>query len=696
MKPLPGGALLDDYNWRPTVPASGLDEPGGETPANISGREYPGAGTKFAFDWPGVGELDLSGYVPPEVRRFAVGANALLNPIQPGQTAAENAGWLSLGLLAAPFRSAVQKAAGPASVDAWRNITRGAAGGAGLAALAPEEAQASPRGWWSVLEEAIRGAPGKMPAEQWTKYLAPGRQVRKGPVTGSLKSDELEYSGLQEILDRYSGKSIEPGSLLKDLETRRWPEFSVRGDRPGLDKQEQRFEELGEALRQRNLTPAERQEWEDIGNEWRHGSPDTQYESYLTPGPKTGYQENLTKWAPEPPKKNSVKFRNKVSGNTSQTFSDPEEAQRYFDSLPESVRKNLEPLTVLEGNPSFTPKAGHFNSEPNLLSHSRASVRQAPDGRRVRLVEEIQSDWHQQARDEGGYRAASDPNRMTPEAYIKELEDKYGFNWTVNRTSEENEKLQELLRTAKASSAYLPPRAPFQQTYPELELKKQLAQAIESGDEYLAWTPGEEQIRRYSDGLQRKLMKLDWEKTPEGKYNVKPLLAMGYRTEFKDATQNLDDKALRNLVGKEMADKIMAGGPQGTLQGGDLKIGGAGMRHFYDTVVRQQAEKLAKQYGGELTEVGVPGGISKTHSASDVVEALGLSMQEWREATQSQRAEWTKAADNSMKDIQKMPAIRITDEMRRRFREAGGFPVWSVPAGIMSWEELMEPAQGED
>ncbi|GAB6040336.1 hypothetical protein [Endothiovibrio diazotrophicus] len=108
-------------------------------------------------------------------------------------------------------------------------------------------------------------------------------------------------------------------------------------------------------------------------------------------------------------------------------------------------------LTLPEYAPShFTP---HF-TERNVLLHFRTKERRDLDGKRLLHIEEIQSDWHQQAA-----RAAR------------------GHPW---RTSI--------------------PRAPFTREWPLLALKLILIHAVERGCAGLSWTPGAiQQLRFQSD-----------------------------------------------------------------------------------------------------------------------------------------------------------------------------------------------------
>ena len=44
----------------------------------------------------------------------------------------------------------------------------------------------------------------------------------------------------------------------------------------------------------------------------------------------------------------------------------------------------------------------------------------------------------------------------------------------------------------------------------------------------------------------------------------------------------------------------------GTLTGLDLKVGGEGMRGFYDQILPSAANKLVKRWGGRVGETNIP------------------------------------------------------------------------------------------
>jgi hypothetical protein len=155
------------------------------------------------------------------------------------------------------------------------------------------------------------------------------------------------------------------------------------------------------------------------------------------------------------------------------------------------------------------------------------------------------------------------------------------------------------------------PDMPFKQTeqWAGLALKRMIQKAAEEGKTRVSWTPGEAQAARYDlskhfDELQAipsidegKPTKTWW---PKGK---------GGRTFDSITTDNdgnilksgqvwgdIKGKNIADVIGKDVAEKGLKEGPQ-TLTGVDLKVGGAGMKGFYDQMLPKIVEKIGKQYG---------------------------------------------------------------------------------------------------
>jgi hypothetical protein len=572
-------------------------------------------------------------------------------------------------------------------------------------------------GFVSALERAIATSrQQKMPAEQWQRYLAPGRKTLVEDVPFVLKQDELDYSNLPGLLQADPAAPRTAAELLEHLKSRNLPEFDERrgasaeinfermvdddGWRMAADQLADNVNEaygvddgdgrnilkLVNTALSNTADPAQRRAayeelldngYEDETTEIRRilsggkGTAATQYEDYTTRGPTLGYEENLTKWdaRQRDPELNAQynKLRTEMNGIV-RIFNDaPEMTAEEYNALVakrDRVQEQMAPLARRLNeidNSGFY--SGHFDEGgEGLLAHSRAS-RRAPG---VRLIEEIQSDWHQQGRD-NGYKGEVG---LSPEESLElDLLRRKDSTAPNTLTPDETRRIHEL-NGRELDGTQAVPKAPYAKTYPELEFRKQLLRAIAEGDEYLAWTPGDEQISRYAGGLRRAMDELHWTRGDDGKLSVVPMrrskepggppVPLG---QFDERMQDLDEKGLQNLLGKEMARQILeSADPSGKITGDNLTVGGSGMRHFYDSVVPDIARKIAKAYEGEITELPIPGQELdfRVNRNDEFVELLNIGM-----TREQARAELRN------RHLPKFPALRITPAMREKVRRIG-------------------------
>jgi len=258
-------------------------------------------------------------------------------------------------------------------------------------------------------------------------------------------------------------------------------------------------------------------------------------------------------------------------------------------------------------------KSSHFD-EANILAHVRLNDRTDADGKKVLFVEEIQSDWHQAGRKKG-YKgdipdAKAEIARL--ESEMKALADQYkpmpvgtpGRKELTQKYIElQNQKSKLENADYKADSSV--PDAPFKKTWHEFALKRILRMAAEGGYERVAWTTGEQQAERYDLSKQ-----ID---------NV--TLTLSGDTEVLRAFDSSGDEVMSrsepvgfdwsDYIGKEAAEKLSnqtwgkkdkKGLQRKVLANADLKVGGEGMKGFYDNILVKSADKLIKKFGGKVGE----------------------------------------------------------------------------------------------
>ena len=223
--------------------------------------------------------------------------------------------------------------------------------------------------------------------------------------------------------------------------------------------------------------------------------------------------------------------------------------------------------------------------EPNVLAHVRFKDRTDAGGKRVLFIEELQSDWHQAGR-------------------------RWGYQGTPDVT-----------RTLGKEVG--PPPAPFAKTWHELVLKRMLRWAAEKGYDKLAWTTGEQQAERYD--LSKQVQSISYFKHPEASGELKTLprveeYDLSARTkgnQLQDIATRVAPGELDRYVGKDLADKIRRGEGQQKGQPGatsgvwrefsglDLKIGGEGMRAFYDQIVPNFLNQYGKKWGAKVGQTSI-------------------------------------------------------------------------------------------
>lgn len=217
------------------------------------------------------------------------------------------------------------------------------------------------KGMFSTLDELVQQAPfERAPADQWANYLKPGKMLKRGDMQFPLKQEELDYTEIMKTLDtlKEGGEGannlskllpadsiLDPGSPTKDqvltLLRRNRPTFGLT-----LNADHENANEVMKQKVKNAVVPEQDQQGFD---RIRYGG--------TTFGPDNPSYRRL--W------------------HTSDTAGYQESATRM---------------------PSAVSHQQHF--DPDTISSSRASIHEVPNSLdNARLVEEIQSDLHQDARD---------------------------------------------------------------------------------------------------------------------------------------------------------------------------------------------------------------------------------------------------------------------------------------------------------
>lgn len=306
-------------------------------------------------------------------------------------------------------------------------------------------------------------------------------------------------------------------------------------------------------------------------------------------------------------------------------------------------------LGALQRDPAVFSES-HFAAD-NVIAHVRFNERTAVDGRRLIHVEEIQSDWAQLGRARGF--ATGDGGRAQLIAGHDVLSAKIA---ALDGDGEAKEALiAERDAMAQALNEVPVPSTPFKRTedWVMLAMKRVVRWAAERGFDAVTWTTGKTQEERFDLGKQVAEIRAEG----DGPY---------YNVTARDGSGNVvlnetmvTAKRLGGLVGKELAEKIVTN-HGGRFVGRDLKVGGEGMRAFYDGIVPATVGAWARRLGG---------GVSKTFVPREPVDLDRLAQSEFEArfselSTRGQAQVRALAEDAVRRDAVAVHCLDITDDMR--------------------------------
>lgn len=246
----------------------------------------------------------------------------------------------------------------------------------------------------------------------------------------------------------------------------------------------------------------------------------------------------------------------------------------------------------------------------------RANDRTDADGKRTFFIEEIQSGRHQEGRKKGygtekpHYQAyyKTPAGEVVPIGFGDSAEE--AINSVDPGWKPVLESMNAPIQTGIVSMVKTGgvPNAPFKQTWPMLAFKRMIQWASEHGYDQIAWTTGSMQNERYDLSKQIDAIEYRQPRTKGGDYEI-VATKDGERKMTKDAKED----ELEGIVGKEMAQKMVAGFDDNksevvnwkSISGVNLQIGGEGMKGFYDRILPSEVNKYVKQWGGRVGQTKI-------------------------------------------------------------------------------------------
>jgi hypothetical protein len=540
-------------------------------------------------------------------------------------------------------------------------------------------------GFYSALADSIDGIKtNTAPAQGWKDAI-------KGLVNkGAVKADEVEWSGINDWLD------LQQGKVSKEQVAEYLKAGGVQVEETVLGGAYTQSQRLAELRQRTSLTEQEEQELDRLESEDAAEGDrieSTRYGQYTLPGGEN-YREVLLRL---PSKEATTVYEVTADGKSLGQYAEKEVA----DALAKKRGGEVVPVAAKKAAEAKY-NSSHWD-QANVIAHIRVNDRTDADGNKVLFVEEIQSDWGQEGKKKGFAKQRSAENKARSQALSDELKTVKAELRSIatdapqverRRASELAQRETEILGELRAlaenlSAAGAIPDAPFvtkTEGWLNLALKRIVTMAAEGGYDKVAFVNGAQSADRYD--LSKQIDRITYEKMDDDQYAVQ-----AWRDGRRVGNWEKSAAELEDVVGKEMALKIVNGEGRPTdpddefdksvtLEGLDLKVGGEGMKTFYDTIVPTAVKKLLpKVGGGQMGEVALPilGRDTEPASGQDVMEYLGIPEEKrseyWANLSQKARDALMDEYRNRYLKPATQPGFDVTDAMREKVAE--GLPLFS-------------------
>lgn len=513
-----------------------------------------------------------------------------------------------------------------------------------------EKAQApvDPLGFYSAVEEAAMNMPRK--SGQGQALL---NDIMKG---ANVKADEVKWMGLddylagkpnvtkQEVQDYIAANKVDLQEVtlgankanqekllsINDIrvepegDSGRWFIESPTNNVLARAGSEQEAKEFGVRYFNSQIAERNRIALKEADN--------TKFGSYTLPGGEN-YREILLTMPSKTSKDGLPAGYSLVDeGGGRWSFDGPSVASRVYKSRDEAIAAALRDAGEERINGVGIVgeyKSSHWD-EPNVLAHMRVNDRIDADGKKMLLIEEVQSDWHQAGRTKG----YDTPERKL--AQQKQLDD------IVNerqRLLDEQKRIEDLAKPYTEQGKDAPanlidqwnivsnrlnalqtqqnrlgrnfgstgvPDAPFKDTWYQLALKRAIKHAADNGYDRVGLTTGKRQAERYD--LSKQVDHIDYRSSADGTFELGIADINGDAVNLPKTRYTAEE--LPSIVGKEIAEKMIkgegqSGGGRMTLRGLDLQVGGEGMKKYYDEIYPKFLDKYGKKWGAKVGETSI-------------------------------------------------------------------------------------------
>lgn len=426
------------------------------------------------------------------------------------------------------------------------------------------------------------------------------KSVRVEPSQTKIAALESEYDDLtRELHDlQGSGNSRAISRVESELERNRLEQKYIKDETPadfGPESKPDYNTPGGKNYREiRVKTPAFTPAMDKLATEYRTNDMKGWTVNKLTPRQGGVYQDPVQ----------IVDAQGNVRGASNGKLTDEEFLSQYAK---EHAERELRDSEVFR-------ETVHHGDEKNVLFHLRVADHTDAQGKKGLLIDELQSDWHQQGKKKGygpqyqdRYRAYYDTEQgpvdiafgKTPEQLERMIK---SAAWDTMPIEIKIEKTAD-----KVSQGV--PDAPFKENWYQLGLKRAIKEAADTGMDRVYLTTGKTQNERYN--LSKQISQVE--------YNDRGALYAYDKEGQLVIHEKVPKDKLSDYLGEEAAKKLMSQAEEGgrrSLSGVDLDVGGAGMEQWYDKNYINWLKKYANEHGAEVGMTRLPAANAKKYDLS--------------------------------------------------------------------------------
>jgi hypothetical protein len=411
------------------------------------------------------------------------------------------------------------------------------------------------------------------------------------------------------------------------------------------------------------------------------GGSTPKYSNYTLEGGEN-YREVLL--AMPPPKIDYEANQRLLDAKSQELFGKPYSELERFE-ITEVTRKT--PLAPLKGE---NYKSSHWD-ESNILAHLRLNERTLPNGERVMFIEEVQSDWAQEGKKKG---FISDLFRgnfrefVEKEKGLRLNEEELLAEFNNNQGELKKEFLE---RTDRAKT----PDMPYKKTdqWVGMAMRRAMQMASQEGFDRVAWVTGEQSADRYD--LSKQVDRVEVADMLDGNRSV--YISMKDNSDIQlfvdpktgkilqSTDKGIDGKMLEDVVGKEISSKILNLNTEkeSVISSEGLKIGGEGMKAFYNSILPKVASKEAKRFDKKANV--------------EVVEVEQKQKDERYNNLIAKRKEFQEKADKSsgyVKDAYLEDIERVDKALEREYKQSKQLSILITPEMRMNLNSAVPLFQG--